>query len=64
MDNKKLLLQYTGFAMQTIIVLGFSAGIGVSVDSHWFNAIPLMVWLLPLVVLIALLVKLLKDTSK
>ena len=63
MDNKKLLLQYAGFATQLLVSLGLSAFVGLWVDKHLLKSIPLLVWLLPLIVLIVLIVKVIKDTS-
>ncbi len=64
MDNKRLLLQYAGFAAQLIIALGISVAIGLWIDKKYFHATPWFVWLLPLIILIGLIIKVIKDTSK
>ncbi len=65
MDNKnKLLYQYAAFASQVIISLALSLYIGVVADKKLNWKFPLFSWLLPLLVLVVLLIKVIKDTSK
>ncbi|MBY0480406.1 MAG: hypothetical protein K2Q21_03535 [Chitinophagaceae bacterium] len=63
-DNKQLLWQYAGLATQLLISLGGSLYIGKWLDRQigWNRAI--LVWILPLVVLLATFIKLILDTSK
>jgi hypothetical protein len=63
-DQRNLLLQYAGFATQLAVALLASVYAGKWVDARLSLGIPLLIWLLPLCVLIALLVKVVRDTSK
>ncbi len=63
-SNQNLLLQYGGYAMQLLVSLGIATFAGIKFDA-WLNFhFPVFVWLLPLIVLILLMVKVIKDTSK
>jgi chromate transport protein ChrA len=63
-SNNRLLYQYMSFATQLIVSLGIAVYVGLLAD-RWIKAvIPLLVWILPLIVLITLIVKVIKDTSK
>ena len=64
MDNKRLLLQYAGFAAQLLVSLGLSVAIGLWIDKHFLQSMPWFVWILPMIVLIGLILKVIKDTSK
>ncbi len=61
--NNNLLLQYAGFATQLLIALGIAVFAGVKID-HWLKfSTPVASWLLPLLVIAALIFKVVKDTS-
>lgn len=63
-SNKKLLLQYLGFAFQLIVALGITVIAGKWLDKQLGFATPLLVWILPLITIIAMIIKAVKDTSK
>lgn len=66
-DPKKksnYLMYYAGFAFQMMAALGLAVYAGYWVDKWIKWRIPIFIWLLPLIVLIAMLVKVVKDTSK
>lgn len=64
-DNRdKLLWQYAGLATQLLVSLGLTLYVGDWVDKKWAIGFPLLAWVLPLLVLIATFIKLIKDTSK
>lgn len=65
MDNKpkNQLLQYAGFAAQLAAALLLAVFAGRWVDNHTGISFPVFIWLLPLVVLIVLLIKVVRDTS-
>jgi len=63
-DGKRLLLQYAGFASQLVISLGAGVLIGYWVDKKINLSIPVLTWLLPLLILLVLFWKVMKDTSK
>jgi F0F1-type ATP synthase assembly protein I len=63
-DGKKLLLQYAGFATQLVAGLGLGVFIGYWIDKKINIAVPIFTWLLPLIILIAMFIKVIKDTSR
>ena len=58
------LLQYSGLAFQLLLALGGSVYAGIWVDKWIACRIPIGIWLLPLLVLIGIFIKVVKDTSK
>lgn len=63
-SNKELLFQYAGFATQLLVGLGVFVFVGLWIDKYFFKSTPIFVWLLPLFLLISLIIKVIKDTSK
>ena len=63
-QNNRLLYQYAGFAFQLMAGLAIAVFAGLKADKWIKPPIPIFTWLLPLLVLIALLVKAVKDTSE
>lgn len=63
-SNKQLLLQYAGFGMQLIVMLGIATYAGHWLDRKMNIGFPLLVWLLPLLVLIYMIARAIKDTNK
>lgn len=65
--NKKAtteLWQYAGIGGQLLVSLGIGVFLGLKAD-EWLNfKIPILVWLLPLLILIAMIARLIKATSK
>jgi membrane protein DedA with SNARE-associated domain len=62
--NNKLLLQYLGFAFQLIVALGLSVFAGNWLDKQLNFTTPLLAWVLPLMTIVAMIIKAIKDTSK
>jgi chromate transport protein ChrA len=66
-DSKKpdnsLLWKYAGFATQLIIALGLAVWLGIKIDGWLKINAPIAVWVLPLLIIIVLIVKAIKDTS-
>ena len=63
-SNNRILLRYAGMGMQILVSLGLAVFIGLKVD-EWIGApFPVLVWLLPLLVIIGMIIKTIKDTSK
>lgn len=58
------LLQYAGYAAQLAAGLGLAVYIGYWVDGKINLGIPILIWLLPLLLLIGMMIKVVKDTSK
>jgi len=58
------LWQYAGIGGQLLVSLGIGVFVGLKLDK-WINfKIPLLVWILPLLILIAMIARLIKATSK
>jgi hypothetical protein len=57
-------MQYAALATQMLVIIGGSVFLGLKADGWLRLRFPLLVWLLPLLMLVALLVKIVKDTSK
>jgi hypothetical protein len=58
------LWQYAGIGGQLLISLGVGVFLGLKAD-EWLNLkFPVLVWVLPLLILIAMIARLIKATSK
>jgi len=64
MPNNNLLWKYAGLATQLLVMLGLSVWGGLWLDKKLGFSTPLLVWILPLLLLTALIIKIIKDTSK
>jgi hypothetical protein len=56
-------MRYAGLGSQFLVSLGIAVFAGYKIDRWLKIPLPLLVWLLPLVVLIGITYKLIKDTS-
>jgi uncharacterized membrane protein YjjP (DUF1212 family) len=64
LNNNQLLLKYAGLTMQLMVGLGIALFAGYQFD-RWLNfATPLFVWMFPLLFIVGLIYKVIKDTSK
>jgi hypothetical protein len=61
---KDPLMQYAGYASQLLVGLGLAAFAGRWIDRKIAAGIPILIWLLPLLLLIVMILKVIKDTSK
>ena len=58
------LLKYAGLGTQIFVALGLAVYAGLKADG-WLNTpFPILVWVLPLLIIIIMIYKLIKDTSK
>lgn len=57
------LLKYAGLGSQILVSLGIAVFAGYKFDKWLKIPLPLLVWLLPLIVLIGIIYKLIKETS-
>lgn len=62
-DNK-LLWRYAGLATQFMVGIGIAVYAGLYIDKWLKIKMPLAVWVLPLLVIIAVIVKIIKDTAQ
>ena len=63
-SNKGLLLRYAGLTGQILVSLGIAVFIGYKIDEWLSFNTPLLVIVLPLLVIIVMIYKVIKDTSK
>jgi len=61
-DNS-LLWKYAGLATQLLVGLGLAVFIGLKIDNWLHFKTPLVVWVLPLLIILALIWKVIKDTA-
>jgi hypothetical protein len=62
--NNNNLLQYASMATQLMVGLLLSVWLGLKADTWLKFSTPVFVWLFPLVVIAAFIIKVIKDTSK
>ena len=63
-ETNRELMQYAGMGAQFLVSIGIGIFIGLKLD-NWLNfSFPLLVWLMPLLIIIGLTIKIVKDTSK
>lgn len=58
------LLRYAGLGTQIFVALGLAVFAGLKADRWLDTSFPVLVWVLPLVIIVALIYKIIKDTSK
>lgn len=58
------LMRYAGMGTQILVSLGLAVFAGYKIDKWLRISLPLLVWLLPLAVLVMMIYKLIKETSK
>ena len=63
-SNNNILWRYAGMGAQILVSLGLALFIGLKLDAWIRTPFPLLVWLLPLLVIIVMIIKTIKDTSK
>ncbi len=61
--NNNLLMQYFSFAWQLIAGLALSIYLGMLADKWMNTGTALLVWILPLLVIISMMVKVIRDTT-
>ncbi len=63
-ESNKQLMRYAGLGMQFLLSIALGIFIGLKVDKWLHFSFPLLVWLLPLLIIIGIIVKIIKDTDK
>ena len=63
-SNRNPLWQYAGMGGQLLASLGIGVFLGLKADEWMKFRIPLLIWLLPLLILVGIILKLVKDTSR
>jgi putative effector of murein hydrolase LrgA (UPF0299 family) len=62
-DNK-ILWKYAGLATQFLIGIGLFVFIGMKIDKWLKINVPVAVWVLPLLLIVAIIIKIIKDTAQ
>lgn len=63
-DNRRELLRYTGLSAEVCASVGLSVFLGIKADKWLHVSFPILTWLLPLLVIVVLIIKLVKETTK
>lgn len=63
-SNKYLLFQYASLGAQLLAGLIIAVAVGYWLDGKANFSFPVFIWLLPLIVIIGMILKAVKDTSK
>jgi hypothetical protein len=63
-SNNRILLRYAGMGAQILVSIGLAVFIGLKLDTWIGTPFPILVWLLPLLVIIGMIIKTIKDTSR
>lgn len=62
-NNNRDLMRYAGLASQMLVGLGIAVFIGLKADKWLKLSFPILPWLLPLLVLAAILYRIVKETG-
>ena len=63
-SNKNLLIQYASLGTQLLAGLVIAVFLGKWIDEKAKFTFPIFIWLLPLIVIIGMILKAVKDTSR
>jgi len=62
--GKSLMMQYAGMAFQFLVAIGIAVFAGLKAD-EWLNwAMPVWVWVLPLLVITGMIIGVIRNSSK
>ncbi len=64
MNNDNLLWKYAGLTAQFLIGIGLFTFFGLKIDNYFEWKTPITVWALPLIFIVAIIIKIVSDTSK
>ena len=62
-NNNQSLLKYAGLATQFAIAISLAVFIGIKIDKSMTLKNPMLVWILPLLFIIVIILKIVKDTA-
>jgi hypothetical protein len=63
-NNNRDLLKYAGLATQIFVGLGLAVFLGLKLDKWLHISFPVSVWVLPLLVIVSLIYKMIKETNR
>ena len=62
-DPNKLLWRYAGLGFTFIVAIGIALVVGIKLDDYFKPGLPLLVWVLPLLFIVSILIKVIKDSN-
>ena len=63
-DRRRELIRYAGLSTQVVVSIGVSVFLGIKADKGLKVSFPILSWCLPLLVIVVLIIKLIKDSSR
>jgi uncharacterized membrane protein YhiD involved in acid resistance len=63
-NNNRDLIKYAGLTTQIFVALGLAVFMGIKLDAWMQISFPVLVWVLPLLVIVSLIYKLIKETNR
>lgn len=57
-------MRYAGLGAQFLVAIALGIFVGLKIDEWLKFSFPLLVWLLPLLIIIGMIIKIIKDTDK
>ncbi len=63
-NSNRDLLRYAGMATQIFVALGLAVFIGLKIDKALDLSYPVVVWVLPLLVIVAIIWQIIRETNK
>ncbi len=63
MNDNKFLWKYAGMATQFLVAIAIAVYGGMQLDKWIKPGLPLAVWLLPLLIIVGIIFKIVRDTS-
>ena len=63
-NNNRDLLKYAGLTTQIFVGLGLAVFFGFKLDKWLHISFPVLVWVLPLLVIVSLIYKVIKETNR
>jgi hypothetical protein len=62
-NNNQSLIKYAAMATQFLVAIAISVYLGMKIDEWLKFKSPIAIWLLPLLFIIGLIIKIIRDTS-
>lgn len=63
-ESNRQLMRYAGLGAQFLAAIALGIFVGLKIDEWLKFSFPLLVWILPLLIIIGMIIKIIKDTDK